>query len=113
MGRGLRWSGKPRQNRVLTFESHERQPPNPPNVDDVTPPTGLPLASARALNINPELLHKWQKEALTPVAAARGAGLDPATAVELRQLRALARRLELELDILKKAIALFSTTDNQ
>jgi len=49
-------------------------------------------AAARALNINPKLLHKWQKEALTPVAAARGAELDPATAAALRQLRALARR---------------------
>jgi transposase len=44
------------------------------------------------LNINQKLLYKWQKEALTPVAAARGAELDPATAAELRQLRALARR---------------------
>ena len=29
-------------------------------------------AAARALNINVKLLYKWQKEALTPVAAARG-----------------------------------------
>ena len=41
-------------------------------------------AAARALNINPKLLYKWQQEALTPVAAARGAELDPATATELR-----------------------------
>nr|GEV99659.1 hypothetical protein [Tanacetum cinerariifolium] len=61
--------------------------------------------AARALNISPKLLYKWQKEALTPVAAARGAELDPATAAELRQLRALARRQAQELDILKKAIA--------
>ena len=52
-------------------------------------------AAARALNINAKLLYKWQKEALTPVAAARGAELDPATAAELRQLRALARRQRL------------------
>ena len=45
-------------------------------------------AAARALNINVKLLYKWQKEALTPVAAARGAELNSATAVELRQLRA-------------------------
>ena len=56
-----------------------------------------PPAAARALNIDPKRLYKWQKEALTPVAAARGATvrgaeLDPATAAELRQLRALARR---------------------
>ncbi len=69
-------------------------------------------AAARALNIDPKRLYKWQKEALTPVAAARGAELDPATAAELRQLRAANRRQAQELDILKKAIAIFSVTDN-
>jgi transposase len=69
-------------------------------------------AAARALNINVKLLYKWQKEALTPVAAARGAELDPATATELRQLRATNRRQAQELEILKKAIAIFSATDN-
>ena len=44
-------------------------------------------AAARALNIDPKRIYKWQKESLTPVAAARGADLDPATAAELRQLR--------------------------
>ncbi|MET4075380.1 transposase [Hymenobacter sp. UYCo722] len=69
-------------------------------------------AAARALNISPKLLYKWQKEALTPVAAARGADLDLATAAELRQLRALSRRQAQELAILKKAIAIFSQTDD-
>ena len=62
--------------------------------------------AARALNISPMLLYKWQKEALTPVAAVRGADLDPATAAELRQLRALARRQAQALDILKRDIAI-------
>ena len=62
-------------------------------------------AAARALNIDPKRLYKWQKEVLTPVAAARGAELDPATAAELRQLRAANRRQAQELEILKKAIA--------
>ncbi|NVO32873.1 transposase [Hymenobacter lapidiphilus] len=62
-------------------------------------------AAARALNISPKLLYKWQKEALMPVAAVAGADLDPATAAELRQLRALSRRQAQELAILKKAIA--------
>ena len=31
-------------------------------------------AAARALNIDPKRLYKWQKEALIPVAAARGGG---------------------------------------
>ena len=62
-------------------------------------------AVARALNIDPKRLYQWQKAAQTPVASALGAALDPATAAELRQLRALARRQAQELDILKKAIA--------
>ena len=62
-------------------------------------------AAARALNIDPKRIYKWQKEALTPVATARRAELDPAIVAELRQLRALARRQAQELEILKKAIA--------
>ena len=56
-------------------------------------------AAARALNIDPKRLYQWQKAAQTPVAAALGAALDPATAAELRQLRALARRQAQELEI--------------
>ena len=67
-------------------------------------------AAARALNIDPKRIYQWQKAAQTPVAAALGAALDPDTAAELRQLRALARRQAQELDILKKAIAIFSAT---
>ncbi|MFC6225868.1 transposase [Hymenobacter artigasi] len=65
-------------------------------------------AAARALNIDPKRIYHWQKAAQTPIAAALGTALDPDTAVELRQLRALARRQAQELDILKKAIAIFS-----
>ena len=60
--------------------------------------------AARALNIDSKRIHKWQKEALTPVVAARGAELDPATAAELRQLRAANRRQAQELEILKKPL---------
>jgi transposase len=70
-------------------------------------------AAARALNIDPKRIYKWQKEALTPVSAARGAELDPATAAELRQLRAANRRQAQELEILKKAIIIFSQTPDQ
>ena len=70
-------------------------------------------AAARALNIDPKRIYKWQKEALTPVAVARGAELDPATAAELRQLRTANRRQAQELDILKKAIVIFSQTPDQ
>jgi len=70
-------------------------------------------AVTRAPNISPKLLYKWQKEALTPVAAARRAELDLDTAAELRQLRALARRQAQELEMLKKAIAIFSQIPGQ
>ena len=62
-------------------------------------------ATARALNIDPKRIYQWQKAAQTSVAATLGAALDPATALELRQLRAANRRQAQELDILKKAIA--------
>ena len=54
-------------------------------------------AAARALNIDPKRIYKWQKKALTPVAAARGAELNPAAVAELRQLRAANRRQAQEL----------------
>ena len=47
------------------------------------------------------------------MAAALGTALDPDTAAELRELRALARRQAQELDMLKKAIAIFSHTETQ
>ena len=59
-------------------------------------------AAARTLNIDPKRIYQWQKAAQTPVAAALGMALDPDTAAELRQLRALARRQAQELEILKK-----------
>lgn len=60
-------------------------------------------AAARALNIDPKLLYKWQHDALPALPA------DPNEAAEVRQLRAANKRLAQELDILKKAIAIFST----
>ena len=68
-------------------------------------------ADARALNIDPKRIYQWQKAAQTPVAAALGSTLDPATAAELRQLQALARRQAQELDSLKRALASFSATE--
>ncbi len=62
-------------------------------------------AAACALHLNPKLLYQWQK-------AARGTPAGPLAstdeAAELRQLRALTRRQAQELEILKKAIAIFS-----
>ena len=65
-------------------------------------------AAARALNIDPKRIYQWQKAVQTPVAAALGVAFDPATAAELRQLWAANRRQVQELDILKRAIAIFS-----
>jgi transposase len=53
-------------------------------------------AAARALNLNPKLLYKWQQEALPALPA------DPSEAAEVRQLRAANKRLAQELEILKK-----------
>ena len=47
-------------------------------------PSRSTQAAARALNIDPKRIYQWQKAAQTPVAAALGAALDPATAAELR-----------------------------
>ena len=62
-------------------------------------------AATRALNIDPKRLYQRQKSAQMPVAAALGAALDPATALELRQLRSTNLRQAQKLDLLKKAIA--------
>ena len=57
------------------------------------------LAAARALNIDAKRIYAWQKAAQLPL---------PAEAAEVRALRAANKRLAQELDILKKAIAIFS-----
>ncbi|AWM33915.1 transposase [Hymenobacter nivis] len=60
------------------------------------------LAAARALNINAKLLYQWQKAAQQPLPT------DPHEAAEVRALRVQVRRQAQELEILKKAIAIFS-----
>ena len=70
-------------------------------------------AAARELNIDPKRIYQCQKATQTPVAAAFGMALNPDTAAELRQLRAANRQQAQELDILKKAIAIFSQTPDQ
>ncbi|MGI4763425.1 MAG: transposase [Janthinobacterium lividum] len=82
----VRWSANSGQNRVLSFERHERQPPPTKRrrYDAAFRAEALRLASesrstqgaARALNIDPKRIYKWQKESLTPVAAACGPLLD-------------------------------------
>ncbi|MGI4866309.1 MAG: transposase, partial [Janthinobacterium lividum] len=62
------------------------------------------LAAARALNIDPKRLYAWQKAAQQPLPA------DPAEAAEVRALRQANKRLAQELEILKKAITIFSTS---
>ncbi|MEJ7659584.1 MAG: hypothetical protein WKG07_08140 [Hymenobacter sp.] len=61
-------------------------------------------AAARALNIRPQAaLPVAESQAQQPALPT-----DPAEAAEVRQLRAANRRLAQELEILKKAIAIFS-----
>ena len=60
------------------------------------------LAAARALNIDAKRIYAWQKAAQAPLPA------DPAEAAEVRALRTANKRLAQELEILKKAIAIFS-----
>jgi transposase len=62
------------------------------------------LAAARALNIDPKRLYAWQKAVQQPLPA------DPTEAAEVRALRQANKRLAQELEILKKAIAIFSTS---
>jgi transposase len=62
------------------------------------------LAAARALTIDPKRLYAWQKAAQQPLPA------DPAEATEVRTLRQANKRLTQKLEILKKAIAIFSTS---
>ena len=68
------------------------------------------LAAARALNIDAKRIYAWQKAAQAPLPA------DPAEAAEAAEVRALRmanKRLTQELDILKKAIAIFSHSPTQ
>lgn len=55
-------------------------------------------AAARALNIRPELLCQWQKQAQPAPPT------NPDEAAEVRQLRAQVRRQAQELEILKKPL---------
>ena len=59
-------------------------------------------AAARALNIRPKLPYQWQRAARAPLPA------DPTEAAEVRALRTANKRLAQEIEILKKAIAIFS-----
>ena len=60
------------------------------------------LAAARALNIDPKRLYAWRKAVQLPLPA------DPAGAAEVRALWAANKRGTQKLDILKKAIPVFS-----
>ena len=57
---------------------------------------------ARAQGISPALLGRWQRQALG-AAVSRSAERD-----EIKQLRAALKRVEMERDILKKVVTIFS-----
>ena len=63
-------------------------------------------AAARALNINPKMLYRWQQAQLVAEVGSEAVARDP----EVRQLRAQLKRAEQELDMLKKALVIFSHT---
>lgn len=63
-------------------------------------------AAARALNINPKQLYRWQQAQVVAEVGSEALARDP----EMRALRAANKRLAQELEILKKAIAIFSAT---
>lgn len=67
---------------------------------------------ASSLYIHPFMLSRWRKEVREGRIMAKGVKLDPKTAAELKELREIKRkyeRLQLEHDILKKAIEFTST----
>ena len=59
------------------------------------------LAVARALNIDPKRLYAWQKTAQQLLL------VDPAGAIEVRALRTANKRGTQELNLLKKATAIY------
>jgi len=61
-------------------------------------------AAAQQLGINPKLLYRWQQEQLVAEVGSVEVARDP----EVRALRAQLKRAEQELDILKKALVIFS-----
>ena len=56
------------------------------------------------MNTDPKRMYQWPKQALTTVAAARGAELAPATVAEWRQLRAANQRQAQKPDMFKKPL---------
>ena len=61
-------------------------------------------AAARQLGISPKLLYRWQQAQLVAEVGSEEVARDP----EVRALRAANKRLAQELDILKKALAIFA-----
>ena len=57
---------------------------------------------ARAQGISPALLRRWQRQAL------EAAVPSSAERAEIKQLRAALKRVEMERDILKKVVTIFS-----
>ena len=119
----LRWSGKAGHNGALPFLSHGHSSQTDQTahlecgLPHRSPAPGyrepLDAGGGPRAELGPKLRYKWQQAAPTPVAAAAGASLDPATAAEWRQLRAANRRRAQELEILKEAIASFSAISDQ
>ncbi|MBF9239953.1 transposase [Hymenobacter sp. BT683] len=61
-------------------------------------------AAALQLGISPKLLYRWQQDQVVAEVGSADVARDP----EVRALRAANKRLAQELDILKKALAIFA-----
>ncbi|MGI4736577.1 MAG: transposase [Janthinobacterium lividum] len=70
-------------------------------------------AAARALNISPKLLYKWQKETLTPVSSRPWGGIGLRYGGRTAPVARLGSAADPGAGHFKKAIAIFSTTDTR
>jgi transposase len=96
----------------MSAEKSKKTPDKRRKYDDAFKAEALRLASesrstqaaAQQLGISPKLLYRWQQAQLVAEVGSVEVARDP----EVRQLRAQLKRAEQELDILKKALVIFS-----
>lgn len=73
-------------------------------------------ALAEELDITPDLLYRWRREALWPQGASFPGQGNPKQTEEEREIAKLKKELretQLERDILKKAVSIFSKSDGK
>ena len=95
----------------MSVEKSKKTPAKRRKYDDAFKAEALRLAAdsrstqaaAQQLGISPKLLYRWQQAQLVAEVGSVEVARDP----EVRALRALLKRAEQELDILKKALVIF------